>query len=655
MDDVLDRAVTSYMHRLFVILDENANVAYAAQQMNLNNAQVVIVSTNGAPTGIVTDSDILDEVVMKGEDSDQVYLKSIMSTPLVTLSARGTVKQALQLMRLNQVKRIPITDGSGVVGIVTQERLASAVRTSVIERTFSKYRNFVQDEYKPILANLGVFLQFSGVLLVVPAFLGAYLGETSSVVGILFAVVGLSFTGFFLSHIGEKGAMNLKQASIFIVSGFLILSLFGAIPYAYINPFWENIDGQSLFANSFFESTSGFTTTGLSVLSKPENLPQSLNFYHSYTQWVGGLGFVYLVMILFFPERKLSTMKSVLGGGLLRVRELLITIVVIFSAYTIVLTAFVAFISETENLNATSLVFSTITSGGFIPSSDSITPMHPERLSVLGLGMILAALPFAFHYHLFTRELFRTKKLVGLEVVVFLSIIAGSIIVFYILAWGEVDYFSSIFHVISASTTTGFQYLDIHSLAAAPKAFLIVIMLIGGAAFSTAGGIKVGRFIVLYQELSKSKEEKYTTAMRGQSTSMSISATANPYRSTEFLDRLKEHYSNRDQGMVERQQLLFRRLRALLGRKIVREVLLIIGLYIAVAFITAGVIQSLTQSNYEDALFESVSALTTTGLTSGVTAMDLDLTSKLVLIMNMIVGRFEVIAILYIFFSYFRK
>jgi trk system potassium uptake protein TrkH len=635
-----------------VTLDENTNVADAVKQMNLNSAEIIIVSRKKVATGVVTDSDILDEVVMKGEDSDQIFLKSIMSTPLVTLSARGTVKQALQLMRLNQVKRIPITDGAGVVGIVTQERLANAVRTSVIERTFSKYRNFVQEEYKPILANLGVLLQFSGVLLVVPAFLGAYLGEISSVVGILFAVVGLSFTGFFLSHIGEKGAMNLKQASIFIVSGFIILSLFGSIPYAYINPFWENIDSQSLFVNSLFESASGFTTTGLSVLSEPENLPQSLNFYHSYTQWVGGLGFVYLIMILFFPERKLSTMKSVLGGGLLRVRELLITIVVIFSAYTIVLTAFMVFFSETEDLNATSLIFSTITSGGFIPSSDSISPMHPERLSVLGLGMILAALPFAFHYYLFNRELFRTRKLVGLEVVVFLSIIAGSIIVFYVLAWGEVDYFSSIFHVISASTTTGFQYLDIHSLAAAPKAFLIVIMLVGGAAFSTAGGIKVGRFIVLYQEMSKSKTDM--AAVRGQSTSMSISATANPYRGTEFLDRLKEEYS-KDRGMVERQQLLFRRINVLLGRKIVREVLVIIALYIAVAFITAAVIQSLTESNYEDVLFESVSALTTTGLTSGITTLDLDLTSKLVLVMNMIIGRFEVIAILYIFFSYFRK
>ncbi len=167
---------------------------------------------------------------MKGEDSDEVFLKSIMSAPLVTISPKGTVKQALQLMRLNQIKRIPIADTSGILGVVTQEALANAVRTSVIERTFSRYRSLIREQYKPILGNLGILLQFSGILLVVPALLGTALGESASIVGIFFAVIGLSFAGFFLTNVGEKGTMNLKQASIFVVSGFILLSLFGSIP-----------------------------------------------------------------------------------------------------------------------------------------------------------------------------------------------------------------------------------------------------------------------------------------------------------------------------------------------------------------------------------------------------------------------------------------
>ena len=656
MQDVLERPVTSYMHRLFVVLDESMSVASAVKQMHSHNAGTIVVSRGNTPIGIVTDSDIIDKVVMRGEDSDEVFLKSIMSAPLVTISPKGTVKHALQLMRLNQIKRIPVADTSGILGVVTQESLANAVRTSVIERTFSRYRSLIREQYKPILGNLGILLQFSGILLVVPAFLGTALGESASIVGIFFAVVGLSFAGFFLTNIGEKGPMNLKQASIFIVSGFLSLSLFGSIPYIYTNPFGSDAGAIVLFVNSFFESASGFTTTGLWLISNPENLPQSLNFYHSYTQWVGGLSFVYLVMILFFPERKLSAMKSVLGGGLLRVRELLITIVGIFTAYTLILIFMVVFLSQTDALNAISLIFSAITGGGFIPASDIISPHNPERLAILAVGMILSALPFAFHYHIFSRKGLLTRRTISLEVAVFVGLIVVGIIIFYWLASGQVDIFSSIFHIISASTTSGFQYLNIESIPYAAKIFLILIMLVGGTAFSTAGGIKVGRFVVLYQEFTKKSKEKDRTAISETSTTRSISSTTNPYRSTEFLTRLPDEHRKRNlEELVEQQAHILKRISFVMSKKVVREILTVIALYVSIALITGLVLSSLANSHFEDAMFEAVSALSTTGLTAGITSVNLDVFSKLMLTTNMIVGRFEIIAILYIFFVYFRR
>ena len=656
MQNVLERPITSYMHRLFVIVDENANVAAAVQQMHSHNAATIIASRGNIPVGIVTDSDIIDKVVMRGEDSDQVFLKSIMSSPIVTLSPKGTVKQALNLMRLNQIKRIPVADSSGILGIVTQESLANAVRTSVIERTFSRYRSLIREQYKPILGNLGILLQFSGILLVVPAFLGTALGESSSIVGIFFAVVGLSFAGFFLTNIGEKGPMNLKQASIFIVSGFILLSLFGSIPYVYINPFGSDTGALVLFVNSFFESASGFTTGGLSIISNPETLPASLNFYHSYTQWVGGLSFVYLVLILFFPERKLSAMKSVLGGGLLRVRELLITIVGIFTAYTLILIFMFIFFSQTGALNAISLAFATITGGGYIPLSNIITPDHPERLAILAVGMILSALPFAFHYHIFSRKGLLTRKTISIEVTVFLVLIIAAIPIFYWLSLGKADMYSSIFHIISGSTTTGFQYLNIQSLPYGAKIFLTLMMLVGGTAFSTAGGIKVGRFILLYQELTKSSKGKNITTIPETYASSSISSTANPYRSTEFMTRLQdEHRKINLEEIVEQQARMLKRISFIMRRKVVREILTIIGLYVSIALITGSVLSYLTNSRLEDALFESVSAISMTGLTAGITSVNLDVFSKLILAANMIVGRFEIIAILYIFFAYFRR
>jgi trk system potassium uptake protein TrkH len=288
------------MHRLFVILNENTSVASAVKQMHSHNADAIVVLRDTLPVGMVTDSDVIDKVVMEGKDSDEVFLKTIMSSPLVSIAPKGTVKQALQLMRLNQIKRLPVIDNSGILGLVTQEALANAVRTSVLERTFSRYRSFIREQYKPIIGNLGILLQFSGILLVVPALLGTALGESPSIVGIFLAVVGLSFAGFFMTNIGQKGPMNLRQASIFVVSGFVLLSLFGSIPYIYDNPFEKNISSSDLFVNSFFESAFGFTTTGLSIIGDPDTLPRSLDFYHMYTQWVGGLSFIYLVMIPFF-------------------------------------------------------------------------------------------------------------------------------------------------------------------------------------------------------------------------------------------------------------------------------------------------------------------------------------------------------------------
>ncbi len=656
MQDVLERPVTSYMHRLFVILDENMSVASAVKQMHSHNAGTIIVLRGNIPVGIVTDTDIINKVVMKGEDSDEVFLKSIMSAPLVTISPKGTVKQALQLMRLNQIKRIPIADTFGILGVVSQESLANAVRTSVIERTFRRYRSVIREQYKPILGNLGIVLQFSAILLVVPSLLGTALGESTSIVGIFFAVIGLSFAGFFLTNIGEKGPMNLKQASIFIVVSFLLLSLFGSIPYIYINPFGNDTNTSALIVNSLFESASGFTTTGLSVISNPENLPKSLDFYRSYTNWVGGLSFVYLVMILFFPERKLSAMKSVLGGGLLRVRELLITIVGIFTAYTLILTFMLIFFSQTDVLYAVSLIFGTITGGGFSPASDIITPAHPERLAILAVGMIISALPFAFHYHIFSRKGLLTRRTISLEVAVFLILIVSGIMIFYWLAWGQVDIYSSIFHVISSSTTSGFQYLNIQSTPYAAKIFLILIMLVGGTAFSTAGGIKVGRLIVLYEEFTKKSREKDRTAVTGTSTSTSISSTANPYRSTEFLTTFPDEHRKRNlEEVLEQQAQILKRVSLIMSKKVVREIMLVIVLYVSIALITGSVLSILTNSSFEDALFEAVSAISTTGLTAGITSVNLDVFSKLILTTNMIVGRFEIITILYIFFVYFRR
>lgn len=651
MQDPLERPATAYMHREFVMLDENVNVAYAVGEMQAHHAETIIATRDGAPIGIVTDSDILDKVVMKGEDSDRVYLKSIMTSPVITLSSRGNVGQALHLMKINQVKRIPITDNVSIIGMVTQRALADAVRNAVLETTFRSYRASIREHYKPILGNLGFILQFAGILMIAPTYLGTALGENISATGIFLAAVHLLGAGFILNAYGEKRPLNLKQASILVVSSFLVLSLFGSIPYMYVNPFWEGIDPLSLFTNSFFESASGFTTTGLSLIAEPENLTQTMVFYRSYTQWVGGLSFIYLVMTLFYPERKLSSMKSVLGGGMLRFKQLLVTVGVIFSAYTVGLVLFLILVGGAPDIYAVSIIFSAVTGGGFVPASDILSANQLQILSALIVGMIVSALPFAFHYSVFSKQA-RTKRLTS-EVIAYGIIMAASIPLFILLAgasWSAGStWFSSVFHIVSASTNSGFQYIDVQSLPLDAKVQLIIIMFIGGTAFSTAGGIKVARILILFQRLFKREATTDTPSsisILSNPYKRSLTSSKNPQKGQNPADQDDEPSTDHGKGAFTRR---------IFSDRLLRESAIVITSFVTISIVTGLVLSYLSGSSIENGIFESVSALTTTGLSTGITSMDLDLFSKLMLTANMIVGRFEVIAVLYIFIEALRR
>lgn len=156
------------------------------------------------------------------------------------------------MMRIKKIKRIPITEPENqhkIIGIITQMTLANAIRTSVLERTFRPYRVLVREYYKPIAGNLGFLMQFAGILMISPVLVATFLGENKSATGIYLAVVSMPITGFLLNIYGEKNPLNLKQSSIVVVSGFVLLSIFGSLPYMYVNPFWKSIDTITLFVN----------------------------------------------------------------------------------------------------------------------------------------------------------------------------------------------------------------------------------------------------------------------------------------------------------------------------------------------------------------------------------------------------------------------
>src|SRR5829696_4182515 len=540
MVEPLERPLSSYIHTQFVTADENSSVAEAVKILQPKNVEIILVtSSNGKYVGIVTDSDILEKVVMKGEDSDLVFLKSIMTSPIITLPSSSTVRQAIKVMRAHKIKHLPVTDSTNnddeekkiIIGTVTQQYLAEIIRIAVVEKTFRSYRKIIREHYKPILANVAIILQFSGLLMVVPALLGTVLGEWQSSIGIYLAFVGMSLTGYIMNTLGEKSPLNLKQSSIVVVLSFVLLSLFGSLPYMYINPFWEEIDPFSLFASSLLESTSGFTTTGLSTIIHPENLSDSFSFYRSYTEWVGGLSFIYLIVALYYPETKLAGMKNVLGSGILRFKQLLSTICIIFTVYTAIIALLIFFFGHINILDSISLGFATLATGGFVPTSTSLNVENPIPLIVIMGGMIIAALPFAFHFGIFSKNVEATKELK--EILIFIILLTFFIFLFIFIesSYSEKEWISSMFHIVSASTTTGFQFIDLSQLSIYGKILLIVVMLVGGTAFSTAGGIKIARLMLIFEKLSNKK--KYTSTFNEKNYSNLpplISATAIQFR-----------------------------------------------------------------------------------------------------------------------------
>jgi trk system potassium uptake protein TrkH len=522
------------------------------------------------------------------------------------------------------------------------------IRTSVLEKTFRPYRALVREHSKPIIGNLGFVLQFAGILMIVPAFVSTFMEQVTSATGIFFCCTCLLATGFGLNTYGERTPLNLRQASILIVLSFVILSLFGSIPYIYLNPFWNGIEPFTLFVNSFFESVSGFTTTGLSTLSDPEDLPSSFVFYRAYTLWVGGLSFVYLFMALFYPDKKLASMKDILGGGggILRFKQLLKTITVIFTVYTVALILAIYYfdVGELDIIDSISLILSTITGGGFVPVSTYIIVDNIEQLVILMIGMILSALPFAFHYGLFSREI-KARQLIS-PILVYFAFMAMSIVLFAILVESPTGtnqqqrWIISGFHVVSASTTTGFQLINLGSISMEGKIILVIVMLIGGMGYSTAGGIKFDRLILAMRTLLR--WSKQLNIRRGK---RSVSP---PYK-TSFLPSNDDKTSRNN---IKRDLISSTTTHDI---NIMKNTVFVIILFPAVSLGTAITISYFDGSSFFDTFFESVSAVTNTGLTSGITSMDLDVVSKIILSVNMIIGRFEIIAIIYIFFNRFRN
>ena len=596
---VLNKYVTEYMDKDVLILDKNTLTREAATMLrHYETDDIIVTDAKKLPVGIVTDEDILSKVSDATVYAEATKLKDVMSAPLVTINEKATLQDALHKMRDNNIRKLPVLSKKNqVIGMIFQTTIANVIRdaTATAPRLLSP-------PVKAVLGNLGFVLQFAGVLLLVPAIVATVLEDTLTATGIYLTTVLLLVTGFFLNSYGEKSSLNLQQASILVFSSLFLLSLFGTVPYLYVFPTDET--NVEVFGNAFFSSAAGFTTGGISLFDKPEELTQSFTFYRSYTQLVGGMSFIYLVITAFYPESKLQSMRGFISGRTLHMKELFLTITVIFAVYIVIIAILLYFFGETpieefsleDLIDNFSLTMSTIATGGFIPTSTILEELlWQERMILIG-AMILGALPFTFHYA-FVRKKFLAPKL-GKEVLTYFAILGSATALFMVIS--ELDPLESAFYSVSASTTAGLQQQSLAGLNGGAHAILIILMFIGGCGFSTAGGLKIFRLF--------------------------------------HLKECRNIFSKARRDSLSNQT-----------KKEIASTLIILALFPIISSITGLHLASIEDVPFQDAFFEAAGVITTGGLSANVIDFDTDPATKIVLGFLMIFGRLEIIAIIYIF------
>ena len=588
---VLSKYVTEYMDKDVLKLDMDTRTREAATMLrHYERDDIIVIDKQKLPIGIVTDEDILSKVSDATVYAEATTLKEIMSQPLITISDKSTLQEALHKMRDSNIRKLPIISKKNqVVGMLFQSTIANAIRdaTATAPRLLSP-------PIKAVLGNLGFVLQFAGVLLLVPAVVATLLEDTVTASGIYLTTVLLLVTGFFLNSYGEKASLNLQQASILVFASLFLLSLFGTIPYLYVFPSDET-PGE-VFANAFFSSAAGFTTGGISLFDEPEKLSQSFTFFRSYTQLVGGMSFIYLVITAFYPESKLQAMRGFISGKTLHMKELFLTITVIFAIYIVIVASLLYIFGERNIIDNFSLAMSTLSTGGFTPTSTILNDLLWQEHVVLMGAMILGALPFTFHYA-FVRKKFLSPKL-GKEVLTYFAILGGATILFAGIS--GLDPMQSAFYSVSASTTAGLQMESLAGLSGGAHTILIILMFIGGCGFSTAGGLKIFRLFHLVD--------------------------------------IKAYFSK-----VRRSELSSQ------SKKELASTLIILALFPTISAITGAHLAAIEDVPYQDAFFEAVGIITTGGLSAGIIDSDTDPATMVVLGFLMIFGRLEIIAIIYIF------
>ena len=352
------------------------------------------------------------------------------------------------------------------------------------------------------------------VVFLIPA-LGIALGfaETAAIKGILYTI-GIIAAISCLLYLLCRGAgrrFGARDGLACVGLAWVVLSALGALPFTMSGAIPHYID-------AFFETVSGFTTTGASILADVEALPRSLLYWRSFTHWVGGMG-VLVFLLAIAPGGKDSgfTMHLLraespgpdVGKLVPKMRLTAIILYVLYIALTIIDFIFLL-CGKMPVLDALCTAFGTAGTGGFGVYNDSMTGCTPYIQNVTTVFMFLFGVNFSCYYLLLLRQFRSVLKDEELRVYVGIVILAIVVIMLNIRhlygSWSETLRHSA-FQVSSIITTTGYTTADYELWPALSKGVILGLMVIGACAGSTGGGLKVARALLLCKSLRRNTRQ----------------------------------------------------------------------------------------------------------------------------------------------------
>ncbi len=355
-----------------------------------------------------------------------------------------------------------------------------------------------------IIGIIGILLIFLGLAMLIPLGVSFYFkdqthGGLATALGITL-VTGLVLSVFSRRLAGNSSYINQKEGMAVVALGWVAIGIFGALPF-FFSPYFPG------FTDAVFESVSGFTTTGSSIMTNIEGAAPSILFWRSLIQWLGGMGIIVLSLAIlpFLGTGGIQLYKAEVPSPVPdkltpRLSDSAKILWVLYAGLTILEVVCLKF-GGMSWFDSVCHSLTTLPTGGFSPKNISVTHYNSVYIDmVISLFMILAGINFSLHFQVITGRPLAFWK--DSECRFFL----GLILIFTILiAWNTFGsvYHSvgqalrySIFQVSSIVTTTGFATADYEQYPGLSQVILFVCMFIGGSAGSTGGGMKCARIIV---------------------------------------------------------------------------------------------------------------------------------------------------------------